>query len=118
MSPARPRPMDGSWRLTCARGSLVGRSGEFKPAIDRASRWLLDHNVSTVNDAAVMLMATAPLSSARAATLRERSVSLLRKAQSDEGGWGPFVTSPPEAFDTALVLIALARAGDPVERAT
>jgi hypothetical protein len=88
----------------------------FKPAIDRASRWLLDHNVSTVSDAAVMLMATAPLSSARAAALGERSVSLLRKAQSDEGGWGPFVTSPPEAFDTALVLIALARAGDPVEQ--
>ena len=36
---------------------------QFKPAIDRASRWLLDHNVSTVNDAAVMLMATAHLSS-------------------------------------------------------
>ncbi len=84
---------------------------QFKPAIDRAGRWLLDHDVSTVTDAAVMLMTSAPLSSARAAALRERSISLLRKAQSEEGGWGPFVTSPPEAFDTALVLIALARAG-------
>lgn len=88
---------------------------QFKPAIDRADRWLLDHDVSTVTDAAVMLMMTVPLSSARATTLREQSVSLLRKAQSEEGGWGPYVTSPPEVFDTALVLIALARAGVPVE---
>ena len=33
---------------------------QFKPSIDRASRWLLDHDVSTVTDAAVMLMVTAP----------------------------------------------------------
>ena len=91
-SPARPRPMASSWRLTWpARFSRrpIRRSSSQRSI--GPSRWLLDHDVSTVNDASVMLMATAPLSSARAAALRERSVSLLRKAQSDEGGWGPFV---------------------------
>ena len=44
-----------------------------------------------------------------------RCLARLRKGQSDDGGWGPFVTSPPENFDTALALIALARAGNPSE---
>ena len=34
------------------------------------------------------------------------------RGQSDDGGWGPYVTSPPEPFDTALALLGLARSGD------
>ena len=34
-------------------------------------------------------------------------MALLRRGQSTDGGWGPFVTAPPEPFDTALVLLAL-----------
>ena len=30
-----------------------------------------------------------------------------RGEQGKDGGWGPYVTSPPEAFDTAVVLLAL-----------
>jgi hypothetical protein len=41
-----------------------------------------------------------------------KSLELIRKAQSDGGGWGPFEKSPPEAFDTALVLLALRRVDD------
>lgn len=40
---------------------------------------------------------------------------LLRRGQSDDGGWGPFAASPPEAFDTALVVLALARSGNSPE---
>ena len=36
---------------------------------------------------------------------------MLRKAQAKDGGWGPYVNSPPENFDTALVVLALARWG-------
>ena len=40
--------------------------------------------------------------------MRERALVLLRKGESPDGGWGPFVNSPPEVFDTALVVLALA----------
>jgi hypothetical protein len=36
------------------------------------------------------------------------SLDLLRRAQTSDGGWGPYADSPPEAFDTALALLALA----------
>ena len=31
----------------------------------------------------------------------------MRQGQSDDGGWGPRVNSPPEPFDTALAILAL-----------
>jgi len=36
------------------------------------------------------------------------SLEFLRRAQTRDGGWGPYEDSPPEAFDTALALLALA----------
>ena len=39
---------------------------------------------------------------------RESSLEFLRRAQTSDGGWGPYADSPPEAFDTALALLALA----------
>jgi hypothetical protein len=39
----------------------------------------------------------------------ERALSLLRRAQGTGGGWGTFADSPPEAFDTALVLWAMSK---------
>ena len=47
-----------------------------------------------------------PARSRRSAT--ESRFELLRRSQSADGGWGPFETSPPEAFDTALAVLALA----------
>ena len=41
------------------------------------------------------------------ARIRLRSLDLIRRGRSDDGGWGPYVTSPPEVFDTACVLLAL-----------
>ena len=31
------------------------------------------------------------------------SLELLRKGQSDDGGWGPRTSSPPEPYDTAAL---------------
>src|SRR5262249_30231137 len=39
-------------------------------------------------------------------------LELIRKGQTRDGGWGPYVSSAPEVFDTALVLLALSRLGD------
>ena len=38
----------------------------------------------------------------------QASLDFLRRAQTSDGGWGPYADSPPEAFDTALALLALA----------
>ena len=43
---------------------------------------------------------------------RRLALDLIRKGQSTEGGWGPFAQSPPQAFDTALALLALDRHRD------
>ena len=40
--------------------------------------------------------------------MRDRGLRLIRDGESPDGGWGPFVNSPPETFDTALVVLALA----------
>ena len=32
---------------------------------------------------------------------------LIRKGESENGGWGPYVYSPAEPFDTSLVVLAL-----------
>jgi hypothetical protein len=36
-------------------------------------------------------------------------------AQASDGGWGPRVHSPSEPFDTAIVVLALSRAGEGAE---
>ena len=35
------------------------------------------------------------------------AIELLKKGQGRDGGWGPYVTSPAEPFDTALATLAL-----------
>jgi hypothetical protein len=91
----------------------VASPERFKVSIARADTWILGHEVESVIDASVMLLATGSDRSPRASMARDRSIDLLRKAQSSDGGWGPFVKSPPEVFDTALALLALVKAGSP-----
>jgi hypothetical protein len=79
----------------------------FRDAIAQADRWLSRQEILTITGASVCLLAhgkAAPAADARY-TL---SVDLLRRGQSDDGGWGPRTSSPPESFDTALALLALA----------
>jgi Squalene-hopene cyclase C-terminal domain len=39
---------------------------------------------------------------------RHECLTLISRGQTKDGGWGPYADSPPEVFDTALVLLALA----------
>jgi hypothetical protein len=39
---------------------------------------------------------------------REQCLGVIRQGEAPGGGWGPYVASPPEIFDTALVLLGLA----------
>jgi hypothetical protein len=37
----------------------------------------------------------------------QECLNLIQRAQTRDGGWGPYADSPPEPFDTAVVLLAL-----------
>jgi hypothetical protein len=71
-----------------------------EPAIRKAEGWLRQVKPDNVLAAAVLLMASA--------SNKAESLDLIRRAQTADGGWGPYLDSPPETFDTALVLLALA----------
>src|SRR5207245_439238 len=79
----------------------------YREAIARADAWLLRVDVQNLVDAAAVLLALHATPGAEAERRRERCLALVRKGQSKDGGWGPYVTAPSEPFDTALVLLAL-----------
>jgi hypothetical protein len=81
----------------------------YKESIRKADRWLLDQKPRATVEAAAILLRTDLDPSPRWIDARRHAVELLRSGQSSLGGWGPYRTSPPETFDTALALLALAR---------
>jgi hypothetical protein len=88
---------------TSAAIAVLQASGipEARPAIERARAWLQRCQPSNA-------VATAVLSASGAPAPRGIFIDILRQVQTREGGWGPFADSPPEPFDTAVVLLALA----------
>jgi len=91
-----------------ARQALISADPRrFRAAIDRADVWLSSQEILTVTDASVCLMASAAVQPPAGTARRKHSLELLRRGQSDDGGWGPLAASPPEPFDTALALLAL-----------
>jgi Squalene-hopene cyclase C-terminal domain len=118
---------DGSWQTdvpgsigspaTYGRALATATSIRTLSAADRktyavplakARRWFETTEPKNVLDAAASLLALAEATGDEARQMRERALVLLRKGESPDGGWGPFVNSPPEVFDTALVVLALA----------
>jgi hypothetical protein len=117
---------DGSW-LTLAEGTLGGPTTHgntlatalarstllradartYALAIARADGWFRKKEVKTVLDASAVLLALGKADDEAAVTQRRQCLELIRKGLSQEGGWGPYVHSPPEVFDTALVVLAL-----------
>ncbi len=88
----------------------------FGPAIERSQRWLMTVEVKTVLDAAAVLLTLSEQKPTTELTARrKRCLTLLKEGQFDRGGWGPFLNSPPEPFDTAVVLLALVPLKDDVE---
>ena len=124
---------DGSWRIegpeavggpvtwgrplatVMASEVLLRADGRrHRERLERAGAWLRSLRIETVLDAAAVLIGLGSAEDEAAIAQRERAMTLLRAAESEDGGWGPYRTSSPEPFDTAVVLIALARlpAGD------
>lgn len=91
-----------------AREILRGADAvKYQDAIARADRWLLQAPVQRVLDAAVVLRLLQGRTDKVAVERRQQCLDTIRKGQAKDGGWGPFVNSSPEAFDTALVVLSL-----------
>ena len=82
------------------------RRAEFDDAVARAAGWLAGQRPKTVLDAASLLAAPRYRVEAKQ---RAACLEVLQAGASETGGWGPYVNSPPEPFDTALALIGLAQ---------
>lgn len=121
---ANQRP-DGSWLLDSsdsigspvtygtalatvfARRTLQAASVEsFRERVDRSGRWLAQITVNNLPDAAAILFAFSNAEGARPRNWQP-ALSLLKEGQGRDGSWGPYRTSPGEAFDTALAVLAL-----------
>jgi hypothetical protein len=81
---------------------------ETKEAIQKAERWLVQTSPKNVLVASTLLLAFASATDETARRKQAECLRLLRAAQTRDGGWGPYADAPPEAFDTALALLALA----------
>ncbi len=117
---------DGSWQL--AAGHRIGSPATYgqtlatwaalralrqadiadlAPAITRADAWVRGVEVQTVIDAASVLMALGDAADAAAVAQRQRCLELIKDGRAPSGGWGAYLTSAVEPFDTALVMLAL-----------
>ena len=84
-------------------------SAPARLARQRADVWLRATAPANVLDAASILLGLGDGVDPEAQAQRTRVLAIIREGQAADGGWGPFVTSPPEVFDTALAVLALAQ---------
>jgi squalene cyclase len=117
---------DGSWPIDAANsvgspvtyGSVLATymawdslkhapSPETSVAIQKAEKRLKAIKADNVPNASVLLLFVAGNRERATAEGISTSLDFLRRAQTSDGGWGPYADSPPEAFDTALALLAL-----------
>src|SRR6185503_1461175 len=117
---------DGSWRLSesqtlggatfygtslataMARRTLAGaKAGAHDRALAKANTWLRSASPITVLDASSVLIGLDRDVDAAAVAQRQKCLDVLKRGQGPDGGWGPYVTSQSEPFDTALAVLAL-----------
>jgi hypothetical protein len=107
-------PVTYGRRLATAMAIEVLRAADVHAhdgAVAKARRWFERTEANNVLDAAATLLALASEPGDAADERRRQCLEVLRQGRSADGGWGPFVNSPPEAFDTALVVVALVVVG-------
>ncbi|MBS1812271.1 MAG: hypothetical protein JST84_29165 [Acidobacteria bacterium] len=80
---------------------------EIIAARQKAERAIQAMKPQTVPTAAILLLMFADATEQTVRTKREESLQFLLRAQTRDGGWGPYADAPPECFDTAVVLLAL-----------
>ena len=113
--PGAPATYGAALATYIARHTLEASGDpQFQEAIARADRWFAAARPENLLDAAAMLLAMP-----RSEEVRRRCLPLLLSSQTSDGGWGPQPHVPAEAFDTAVVILALRAAGEtkPIARA-
>lgn len=116
---------DGSWQIDgsgaigapatygrylatgAARRVLAAAGTGFRKPTALADQWLRECQPETVLDAAAVLIGLGDAADRAAKQQRARCLDLIGRGEARAGGWGPYVNSPPEPFDTAIVLLAL-----------
>jgi len=79
----------------------------YAAAIAKAVQWLRTVKVRSILDAAAILLALEEMKGHDIQRQQRRCLELIRKGESGQAGWGPYTTSRPEPFDTAVVVLAL-----------
>lgn len=90
-------------RRTLQRAGAINH----REAIARADQWLRQTRVNNVLEAASLLLGLETADDDAAQKQRERCLAIIKKGEDQQGGWGPYVSSSPEPFDTALIALAL-----------
>lgn len=88
---------------------------EAKTAVMKAEQWLRTVPVNSVFNAAALFIALREDVSETGKGKRHQALQLIQRSQTSDGGWGPYADAPPEVFDTAMVLLALAPISDKPE---
>jgi len=104
-SPATYGTIIATWS---ARASLI--SSGIQPdnfTIVQTDKWIRGLTPENVLDASATILALELSSDVMAENLRRNCLSILRNGQSPAGGWGPYVTTAPQVFDTAMAVLAL-----------
>lgn len=92
-----------AWRVLTQSNSEAARRAAAK-----AADWLRRAPMNNVPAAATLLRFALRDGSGESTRRRAEALAFLRRAQTSDGGWGPYPNVPAEAFDTALALLALA----------
>jgi len=90
-------------------------TAEARSAAMKAERWLRSVPMNSVFNAAILSIAFQEDASETGENKRQQALQLIRHSQTSDGGWGPYADAPPEVFDTAMVLLALAPLRDQPE---
>ena len=108
-SPATYGTIVATWsaRATLAASGLRAAV----PAIGKADAWIRGLKPRNVIDCAATVLALDRAADTAAAQLRRDCLAILRDGQSRDGGWGPYVTTGPQVFDTAMAVLALSVVG-------
>ncbi len=117
---------DGAWRLDSSgsigspatygtslatwaalRALRADEAGRHADAIAKGGTWLRALETTTVLDAASVVLGLGRDTDGGAVAQRRRCLQLIVDGEAPSGGWGAYLASRTEPFDTALVVLAL-----------
>ena len=124
---AKDQNGDGSWRLDSSQsvaspatyGTVLATWAALRtlrvsgvqtltPSAQRAEAWLRAYDPKNIPDAAGVVLALADATDGAGRASLTRALDVLLRGQGPDGGWGLYLTSASEPFDTAVAVLAVA----------